>query len=62
MKAKISLLKDEYAIESGEFWVCVYGGCCARGKTPVLAYEKLMSHFKSLKRSRLSTTQIRAYA
>jgi len=52
MKPKIELLKDEYALETGQYWVCIHAGICARGKTPELAYNSLMSHFKDLRETR----------
>lgn len=62
-KPRIKRLVDNYAIASGEFWVCSYGGVCARGKTPVEAYDKLYNHFAFLRSaSKMKPTATRMFA
>ena len=60
-KPKIYKLLDDYAIESGDHWVCSFGGVCARGKTPEESYNKLQAHFKSLS-SRIAPSLTRMFA
>ena len=47
-KPKIKLLKDAYALSTGEYYVCTLASICARGRTPKESYDNLQDHFKQL--------------
>ena len=45
-------LVDDYAIETGNIYICVYSGLCARGETHAEAFNKLREHFEFLRSPR----------
>ena len=52
---------DDYAIETGDIYICVYSGICARGKTHAEAFNKLRDHFKFLRQGRPVPTMTRMF-
>lgn len=61
MKPRLRVLKDKYALETGQHWICSHAGVCARGETPEEAYHALFTHFELLmRRPQFTSSRIRA--
>lgn len=54
-KPKVTLLKDDYALDTGQHWCCLGSAFCARGKTPLEAVTSYHRHIKSLTKRGVTT-------